>query len=69
MKLKFDIATIPSNLTKTITTTNELLGAFILEVKLGVHFDITNAIPEVDPSIRLEIKSTNKNIYGRQTWS
>jgi hypothetical protein len=42
-----------------VATLSKLLGAFILKVKLGVLFDITNAIPKVDPSIRLEIKSTN----------
>jgi hypothetical protein len=52
-----------------VATLNKLLGAFILEMKLGVLFSITNAIPKVDPSIRLEIKSTNTNVYGRQTWS
>jgi len=52
-----------------VTTPSELLGAFILEMKLGVLFGITNAIPKVDPSIRLEIKSTNTNVYSRQTWS
>jgi hypothetical protein len=52
-----------------IATPSKLLGAFILEMKLGVLFSIANAILEVDPSIRLEIKSISTNVYGRQTWS
>jgi hypothetical protein len=52
-----------------VATPSKLLGAFILEMKLGVLFCISNAILEVDPPIRLEIKSTSTNVYGKQTWS